>query len=121
MQLIHARLAIAVAIYLAIAGLWGIALAWRHRPMSPALRGTLVIAEGVMIVQVLIGVLLYLTGARPGSDLHLLYGFLSIIVLPLAAIFAQRRSENAYPLILGLAAVFLAGIAIRAMSTGAHP
>ena len=119
MIFVHQRLAVAVILYLALAALWGLVLAARRRPMSPAYRGVLAIAEGVLLVQLLVGLVVYATAPHPRTTLHFLYGALSVLIIPGASFFAQGRREARHPLIFGIAALFLVGLAIRATTTGA--
>jgi len=50
--------------------------------------------------------------------LHYLYGVLAVITLPSAYFYGDRASERRDSLILGLAGLFLVGVAIRSMTTG---
>lgn len=119
MLFLHARLAIALMMYMAIAAIWGIVLVVRHQPVSPAYRGILMIGEGVGVVEALIGLVLLVTGHRPGTVLHYLYGALIVLVLPMAYAIAQGRRPERHALIFTIAAAFLMGLAIRATGTGA--
>jgi len=115
---LHQRLAVAVILYLVLAALWGLGLFIRKQPMSPAYRGMLTIAEGVLIAQTLVGIVVYLTAPHPRTVLHFLYGALSVLIIPGASVFAQGRREARHPLIFGIATIFLTGLAIRATTTG---
>ena len=117
----HQRLAIAAILYLAIAAVWSFGLAISKRPISPSFRGLLVIAEGVAIVEAVVGILVRLSSAPlPATGLHFLYGALVVLVLPVAYAVAQSRRKALHPLIFGIALLFLFGLAIRATTTG-HP
>lgn len=86
--------------------------------MSPSYRATLLIAEGLFIVQDVLG-LAVLGGGKPPRDvLHYLYGFLGVAVLPFVLGYLQR-GKHRETLWLGLIPVFLLGIAVRAWMTGA--
>jgi mannitol-specific phosphotransferase system IIBC component len=77
-----------------------------------------VLTEGLFIVQGLIGIALFLQGGRPHDQLHWLYGPLLVIVLPIAASYLSGRESRREPLVYGLAALFMFGLAIRAFMTG---
>ena len=87
--------------------------------MSGSYRGTLVIGEGMLLAQGAFGVALVISGYRPSQPLHFLYGGLSVFVLPLLMSYARVRPKHQAPLIYGLGALFIGGLAIRAMMTGA--
>ncbi|MBX6341100.1 MAG: hypothetical protein IRY97_01475, partial [Thermomicrobiaceae bacterium] len=74
--LLHDRLAVAAALYLLALGLWGFVGGLRRAEVSPSYRGALVIGEGLLGAQVLLGVLLVLLGHRPAEWVHFLYGIL---------------------------------------------
>ena len=101
-----------------IVGIWGLVTYFRRQPASGGYRSLLVITEGVFIAQGLIGIVLFLGGRRPHDGLHWLYGILLVIALPIAATYAsgQGRRES---LVYGIAGLFMAGLAIRAFTTGA--
>jgi len=117
---LHGVLAFAVALYSLVSALWGLALGLRRRPTSPSYRGALVINEMLVIAQGLLGTLLLVSGRRPADPLHILYGFLSVITLPVAyAYVGSRRDERHDALIFGLGAVILFLLVLRGIVTSA--
>jgi len=112
--LFRAGLAITVII-----GIWGLVMYFRHLPPSGSFRSTLVLTEGLFIVQGLIGVGLFLGGRRPHDPLHWLYGVLLVLLLPIAATYTTGRGPRREALVYGIAGLFMAGLAIRALTTGA--
>lgn len=71
-----------IALNLAAFAFGGIAW-WRHRPSIPfwyLLRA----AQGVVVVQALLGGILVMTGHQPDEKLHYLYGILPLVVSFLA-------------------------------------
>lgn len=116
---LHGRLGISCILYFAMAGIWGLTLAIRREPISPPYRGMLLIAEGLVLVEALVGLLVRVSGSgRSPQPLHLLYGALVVLILPLAFGVAQGTREKRAPLIFGIALVFLTGLSIRALNTG---
>jgi heme A synthase len=114
---LHLRIAISLVLYYTILGIWGIFLAIRKSPLSPGYRGALVIGVGLGVVQALIGVFLVLSGLRPLDNLHFLYGASVILTLPLVMSYIVDKKFSR-PLAFGLASLFMAGLAIRAITTG---
>ena len=106
-----------LVLYYAILGVWGVLLAIRKAGLSPSYRGALVIGVGLGVVQAIIGVTLVLGGFRPEDNLHFLYGASVILTLPLVMSYIVDKKVSR-PLAFGLASLFMAGLAIRAITTG---
>jgi len=102
-----------------IVGIWGLVMYFRKMPSSGGFRSTLVLTEGLFIVQGLVGTLIFAAGRRPHDTLHWLYGILLVIVLPIAATYASGRDARRESLVYGIAGLFMAGLTIRALTTGA--
>jgi heme A synthase len=119
MTTVHARFAVSVILYMAIVAGWGIVSYFRKTGMSGSYRGTLVIGELMLITQGIFGVLLVGSGYRPAQSLHFLYGGLSLFVLPVLMTYVRFKPKNQVPLVYGLGALFITGLAIRALMTGA--
>ena len=100
-------------------GVWGLFAYFRKLPSSGSFRATLVLTEALFIVQGLVGVLMFANGRRPHDNLHWLYGVLLVIVLPLAMTYVSGRDPRREPLVYGIAGLFMAGLSIRALTTGA--
>jgi heme A synthase len=98
--------------------IWSAFLYLRKQAASGSYRATLVLTEGLFIVQGLVGIAMFLGGARPHDPLHGLYGPLLVIVLPIAASYLSGRESRREALVYGLAALFMFGLAIRAYMTG---
>jgi hypothetical protein len=70
------------------------------------------------IAQGLVGVALYLLGARPARVwVHILYGVLLVITVPGAFAYMRGRDSRREALIYGLVGLFLAGVSLRAIYT----
>jgi len=98
--------------------IWSAALYLRKQVPSGSYRATLVLTEGLFIVQGLVGIAMFLGGSRPHDPLHWLYGPLLVIVLPIAASYLSGRDNRREALVYGLASLFMFGLAIRAYMTG---
>lgn len=108
-----------VLIYALMMAIWGIFLFLRGSNPSGAYLGALILAEGVAILQGIIGLVLVLQGHRPDDALHYLYGVVAVLVLPSAYLFSDSGTTRRDSLIFGVAALFLVGVAIRGATTGA--
>jgi heme A synthase len=115
---LHDRFATSIILYMIVVGLWGVVSYIRKIGVSPSYRGTLVIGEAILVLQGILGISLVASGYRPKQPLHFLYGGLSVFILPFLMSFARVRPSHQRPLIYGLGAIFIVGLALRAMMTG---
>jgi len=91
----------------------------RHRDVTPLFRRATYGAAGLMLLEALIGALMYFgVGVRPGEEVHLIYGMGAILALPFfifVEVTARKRpAMGSY--IWGFAV--LAGILVRGIMTG---
>jgi hypothetical protein len=117
MVAIHELLFRVIALYTLICAGWGLFNHFTHRPVTDSYRTTLLIAEGLFVVQALVGLELLGEGKVPAQPVHFLYGLLGVAVLP-SVIGYVGRGKKRESLWLGLTTLFLFGVAIRAMMTG---
>lgn len=119
---LHQGFARVVLIYSLLLALWGLFLYLRGQEPSAGYLGALVLDEGVILLQSLLGIVLYGEGYRPGQTLHLLYGLAVFLTIPTAYLWANSTREGPLTrrdsLILGLGCLFLFGLGIRATTTG---
>ena len=118
MLLFHDRFAVSVILYMFVLGVWGIISYFRKVGVTGSYRGTLVIGELMLLTQGALGISLVFSGYRPADSLHFVYGGLSVFVLPLLMSYVRVRPKHQGPLIYGLGAIFIMGLAVRAMMTG---
>ncbi len=119
LSFIHARLSVTVLLFMLALGLWALWSYLRGEGMSGSLWGGLVIGELLILVEGLLGAVLFASGLRPArSAIHILYGVFLAVALPGAFSFTRGRSSRSEALIYALVALFLAGVTIRARLTG---
>ncbi len=95
-----------------VVGLWGVGLAVLRRPPSRAFGVATAVAIGVMLVQVLAGVLLYVSGERPAS-FPVFYGVVIAITVGIAYVYRARLAKRP-ALAYGIWLLFVMGLGIRA-------
>jgi hypothetical protein len=83
MEAVHMWVGVAVVATNLLAGLWG-GVAWLRREPSVAFWYLIRIAQATVLVQVLIGTGLLLSGREPPDGLHYVYGLLPLLVSFLA-------------------------------------
>ncbi len=113
----HVLISRAIVLYFAIVGVWGVVLGIRKAGFSSAYRGALSIGVALGVVQAAVGLFLLFTGLHPTNDLHYLYGASVIVTIPLVASYIADKKFSRV-LAYGLASLFIAGLALRAITTG---
>lgn len=113
---LHAGFARALVLYLVVLGIWGL-VAWRQgRGITPGYRGAAVIAWITGLLQGALGLVLW-AGVGPHETLHVLYGFALAVALPGGYLFTRDRPPAQASLVIGLVALFAAGLAVRGITT----
>jgi len=117
---LHAGLANTATLFIAAIGVWALVLRFTSRPLPPAWYGAAVVGEVVIVLQALIGGVLYLQGlgaALPRPFMHILYGAVAIVTLPAAyGYFGSIEDEKTKAIAMALVCFFLWGILLRATS-----
>ncbi len=117
---LHGRVATAMVLFAAVAGIWGIVDYYRRRPVSPNYWGVIVVGNLAALAQAGIGIILYVQGqgeALARSWVHILYGIVLVLWIPLIQFFNRSREGRDETLMCGLISLFEAGIALRAITT----
>ncbi len=114
---VHERLGDALLIVLAAGVVLG-ALAVRNAGLLPTVRSYLWLALAAVVLQGIGGISLLIAGQRPDQGLHLMYGPLALVTLPLALLFTRGTAprREAWTLVVGFVVALL--LAFRAVSTG---
>ena len=117
MQAIHVVLADVAAAVVVVAGAWCVILAVLARPAGRWFdrfqRAVILSIAGTAAA----GVIVFALGARPDDGLHLLYGGVAIVILPVARSFRSGASRrDALLMLAGFA--LLGGVVFRLFTTG---
>lgn len=119
LTLIHSRLSVTMLLFMIALAVWGFWNYLRGAGVTGSYWGGLAIGEGLIVVEGILGGVLYALGLRPERDvLHILYGIVAVISIPSAFAFTRGRTGRYEVLIYALIALFLAGITSRAQTTG---
>ena len=120
LPLIHGGLATACLIFSLILAGYSFWRYFRGQGIDSSLWGVLVVGELLYLSQGVLGGLLLAQGLRTARTwIHVLYGIVMVITLPGAYAITRGRDERREAGIYGVLGLFLAGIALRAMTTGA--
>jgi hypothetical protein len=116
---IHGRLGNTALFYTLVMAVWGLWRFFRRQGLDSSYWGAVVIAEFLYLIQGSLGAFIFFTGIGNlvGRYIHILYGVVSVLILP--GIFAFTRGEQGRRpmLVYGVGFLFLAGIILRGIST----
>ena len=112
----HERLAFELLAVQVALGVWALVLGLLRLPTGRLMAYALIIDEGLIIVQSLIGAMLFAAGRHP-QLIHFLYGGLLIGLLPVIYPLSRRNPDRS-GYWLGLTLLFMAGLIVRAWMTG---
>lgn len=118
LNLFHDRLSLTVVLFMFAVGLWGVLEFLKGGSLGGSISGAMIIGQILIALQVLFGVALLFGDRRPVDSMHYLYGVTILVVLPFAYSYLQKRDPRQALLFFSLAALFLGGLAIRAITTG---
>jgi hypothetical protein len=114
---LHNSLATTMILFMVVCGLWGLVSAFGGG-VSGSYAGALVLGEGLILAQGVLGILAYLTGLRPAQGLHFLYGVTAALTLPGIYSYVRNRPNQVQALWFGGGALFIVGLAIRGILNG---
>ena len=119
---LHGRLATAMVLFAALAGVYGLVEYFRKQSVSPNYWGIIVVGNLLAVGQGILGVILALGGGQPARGIiHILYGVVALSWIPIINVvgnFANKdKDARRETLIVALVSLFEAGIALRAIST----
>jgi hypothetical protein len=115
---VHSRLANTALFFCIIMAIWGLWRFFRRQGVDGSYWGAIIIAELLLLVQSGIGTYLWFAGLRPARGIHLLYGIVSVLAIPLVFAFTRGRDDRPEMLMYGVAFLILIGLLLRAVATG---
>lgn len=114
---LHAGFARTGILFFIFLGVWAILLRFRSQPLNASWYGAAVIGELLMIVQVIIGFILYSQGLGenlPRAFVHILYAAVAVVTLPSAYGYISRmEDENIKTILMAIVCFFLMEVVIR--------
>ena len=119
MAVLHDRLADSLLLFMVAAAVWNLVAALRRRGIASETWGILAIGELLALAQGVLGLLLYVGGARPARGVHLLYGVVAVLTLPAYYAISHGRDDRRASWAYTWLCLFLAGISARGITTGA--
>ena len=115
---VHRVLSNTIWMFYLVIALWGLLRAIRGMPVDGSYFGAIVVIQIVLVVEVLLGAVLYFSGARPNRQLvHYLYAAFGVVFLPGLFAYLQGDDSNRAQWIYALAALFMFGVILRITGT----
>ncbi len=116
---VHGKLANTALLYTIILAVWGLWRFFRRQGVESNYWGALVIAEILYVAQAGLGAFLFFSGigSLAGRYIHILYGVVSVLVVPAIFFYTHGDAKRRAMLIYGVGLLFLIGIILRAMAT----
>ena len=119
---IHQGLTNTALLYFLVLGVWGFFRAVRGHSVGSSYMGALVVAQVLLMVNVVLGAVLWANGRNVNMvrfDVHVLYGAFVLIFLPFVYLALLRGDDtNRAQWVLSFTALFMFGISLRAITTG---
>jgi uncharacterized membrane protein HdeD (DUF308 family) len=115
---IHDGLANATIMYCAIMAVWGFWRFFRKQGMGSSYFGAVVVAEILLLVQGVIGIILYMGAGRyQAGFMHWLYGIVLVLSAPVVFAYTKGRQERPEMLLYAVAYLIMIALVLRAMVT----
>jgi hypothetical protein len=122
MTAIHRYIAFVVPAGWALLALWTLIAFLRNKPPSDRFWNLLGALQAILVVQALVGGVLFLAGGRPSSGgptwLHYVYGALFPGAILVGAHRYARKQQGISWIVFGIAAIVIFGLTLRALQTG---
>jgi hypothetical protein len=120
MPTIHKAVGYAIVGLAAILPLWGVVALITKREPNRWFWHVLAVLQGVLVLQLIAGIILLATGHQLPSLLHFLYGvaFPAVVLLIAHVIGRGLDSEEDTWKVFAIAGFFLFGLTLRALTTG---
>src|SRR4030067_2386982 len=108
---IHRRLANTSLIFFLILAVWGFWRFFRRQGLGASFWGALVIAEILIFAQGGLGAYLWISGLRPlRGFIHILYGVVSVLAIPLVYSYTKGRQESPEMVLYARAPLDIGGV-----------
>ena len=123
---VHESIGFFVLAVFTVGWVWGVGALIMRRDPGERFWTWLTVAQVVAGVQALVGIVLFITGHRPDTSLHYVYGFGPLVILGVAHLMSREVSGGqagggrwSQPWVLFTAAAFICfGLSLRALMTG---
>ncbi len=122
LQSLHTVLSRAIVMFAGVAGVYGLYLYFRKRPVMPSYWGIIVVGNLATLGQGIIGLIMALSGAQTREWVHILYGITAVVWIPIINFINNQFNKGEHnvreTLIVALVCLFEMGVGLRAIGTG---
>lgn len=113
---LHANLLFTILLVFSILTVWALIVGLRRRPVGQLLFSSMAIGVLLILSESIIGAILLVQGLRPlRTEMHILYGIIALLTIPLAHSSARNRDPRSQGLIYAFACMFVCVIVLRAV------
>jgi len=121
LQFLHGLLSRALLLFAVVAGVYGLVEYFRKQLVTPGYWGIIVVGNLAAVAQGVIGGILALAGQQPAEWVHILYGVVALMWIPIISLANQLVNNGEHnrreTLIVAVVSLFQAGVALRAITT----
>lgn len=104
---------------MAAVGIWGLFTFVKGGILEGSISGALIIGQILIVLQGVVGLILFTDAdRRPDDPVHILYGAAAALTMPFIWTYVRERHPRQGLFFYSLAALFIAGLAIRGITTG---
>ena len=115
---VHRLVGLAAIAVAAVAAVWSAVLVLARRDAGRAYLTALGILVAIALVSALLGTPLLVAGPGPADALHLLYGAIAVVAIPIGIWLAVGRTPRRQSVILLVAVLVELGVTVRLLQTG---
>ena len=115
---VHSRLANTAMIYCIVMAAWGLWRFFRGQGLSGGYVGAVVIAEILLVIQGIIGLILWFgVGTYQPGFVHWIYGVALVLGAPIVYVYTKGRQDRPEMLLYAVAFIIMIALVLRAMVT----
>jgi hypothetical protein len=113
---LHANLLFTILLVFSVLALWALILGLLRRPVGARLHSGMAIGVLLVLSECVLGVILLVRGLLPlRPEMHILYGIIALLTIPIAHSSARNREPRSQGLMYAFACMFVCIIALRAV------
>ncbi len=113
---LHANLLFTILLVFGLLGIWALILGLLHRPVGQWLLSGMAIGLLLILAEGILGVIMLVQGLRPiRTEMHILYGVIALLTIPIAHSSARNREARSQGLIYAFACLCVCVFVLRAV------
>jgi CDP-diglyceride synthetase len=113
---LHANLLFTILLVFGLIGLWALILGLLRRPIGQWLHSGMAIGVLLIVAECILGAIVIVQGLRPiRTEMHILYGIIALLTIPIAHSSARNREARSQGLIYAFACMCVCVFVLRAV------